>query len=215
MHVLVTGFGGFMDVPSNPSQRLVQALNPVIAGFPIRKVILPVDAIAIRDVLAPLWAEGPVAALHLGVALRRRQVSLETRAHNWLEFEVPDNAGHVVSGRPIMDEGPALVGTRLPVDVIQHRLEQKGVPSNLSRSAGRFICNQVMYESLIHLPKSVPVGFVHVPPDELLSEATGRHTFVPFSLQLKAITSAVETTIQLMDAFTKGSEESGLATPGL
>jgi pyroglutamyl-peptidase len=198
VHILVTGFGGFDGVPTNPSERLVAALPSVVSGYEIRRAILPVDARGVLGALQRLWSEGPAAVIHLGVAVRRKLVSIETRAANWMEFEVPDNTGVVVQGEPIQEGGPAMIGSRLPVEPITARLHADDVPCHLSRTAGRFICNQVMYESLTNLPHDVPVGFIHVPADEALAGALGRAHHVPFAQQLHGIQAAIEVTARFM-----------------
>lgn len=194
VHVLVTGFENFDGVPSNPSERLVAALPAKIAGVEIRKEVLSVDVETVQAQLTPLYAERPAIAVHLGVAARRKQISLEQRAANWIAFDTPDNAGHRESGRPIKHDAPELIQTRLPIDAIEKRLSARGIPVNISRNAGRFICNLVMFDSLRRLPTSVQTGFIHVPPDEELSEALGRHCYVSFAQMLEAVVEAIGAT---------------------
>jgi pyroglutamyl-peptidase len=196
VHVLVTGFESFDGVPINPSERLVAALPPRLAGVEVRTAVLSVDVETVQSELEPLLAEGPSIALHLGVAARRKQVSLETRAANWVAFSTPDNAGHLEPGRPICEDAPEQLNTRLPIDYIESRLTRRGIPVNVSRSAGRFICNFVMFDSLQRLPLAVPSGFIHVPADEELSAVLGKHCYVRFDQMLQAVTEAISATAQ-------------------
>lgn len=191
MHVLVTGFESFDGVPSNPSERLVAALPDQIGGVEVRTEVLSVDVETVQAELTPLYAARPAVAIHLGVAARRKQISLEARATNWMAFDTPDNAGHRESGRTIRDQAPDSIPTRLPIDAIERRLVSRGIPVNISRNAGRFICNLVMFDSLQRLPSSIPSGFIHVPADEELSEALGRHCYVGFDQMLQAVIEAV------------------------
>jgi len=174
----------------------VAALPLRVAGVEIRTAVLSVDVEAVQSELAPLYAERPSIALHLGVAARRKQVSLESRAANWVAFDTPDNAGHMEAGRPIYDGAPEQLNSRLPVESIETRLANRGIPSNVSRSAGRFICNFVMFDSLHRLPTSVPSGFIHVPADEELGDVLGRHCYVRFDQMLQAVTEAISVTAQ-------------------
>ncbi|HJL41815.1 MAG TPA: pyroglutamyl-peptidase I [Myxococcales bacterium LLY-WYZ-16_1] len=182
MQVTVTGFEPFAGVPHNPSEAVVRALPSHVPGLPevwLRTAILPVDTIRVRPRLKELWDEQPGALIHLGVAANATTLALETRAENRLDFRVADNGGATPRQEPVEPGGPVLVGTRLPVDLIADWLDRSGVPARMSRSAGTFLCNQVMYLSLRALPASIPTGFVHLPPDETLAEALGRQA--PFS----------------------------------
>lgn len=195
VRILVTGFEGFEGVPSNPTERLVAGLPAEIGGCAIDTAVLPVDMRSAPEHLRSLLHPPPAAAIHLGVAARRRQISLETRAVNWMAFEVPDNAGRIVSGEVIKSDAPPMLPTRLPVDDIERALRQSNIPCGLSRDAGRYICNLVMYESLRTLPAHVPTGFVHVPPDDDLADELGRHHYLSNELMLEAIVLAIEATI--------------------
>ncbi len=189
MNVIVTGFEAFSGVPSNPTVRIIEALGP-----PVGTRILPVDTEAVRPTLQDIWASEPDIVLHLGVAERASHIALETRAENIRSFRIPDNAGRTIVDQPVVDGGPALLGSRIPTDVIEPRLRAAGIEASLSRNAGRFLCNQVMYESLFHLPRTAATGFMHVPPDEILAEQLGLEGFMPLTELVRAVELALETT---------------------
>ena len=191
MHILVTAFEAFEGVPSNPTMRILADLPEQIGAVRLEKVVLPVDTRRAPEALAPRWAAGPAAAVHLGVAADRDRLSLEERAENRLKFEVADNRGAWLDDEPIEAGGPAFVDTRLPLEAIGERLGRAGVAWERSPSAGTFLCNQVMYASLRALPRGTPTGFIHVPPDEILAAELGRPCPQPLAEQTAGILTAL------------------------
>jgi pyroglutamyl-peptidase len=191
VHLLVTAFEPFAGVPSNPTMRILAALPDRIGAAQLEKVVLPVDTRRAPEALAPRWAAGPAAAVHLGVAADRDRLSLEERAENRLKFEVADNRGLRLDDEPVDPEGPTFVSTRLPLDILGAELDRARVRWERSRSAGTFLCNQVMYASLRALPPRIPTGFIHVPPDEALADALGRPCAQPLAEQTAGILAAL------------------------
>ncbi|MGC8877314.1 pyroglutamyl-peptidase I [Thermus sp.] len=187
--ILVTGFEPFGGLPHNPSQALL--LPERVRGRPLRRALLPVDAEGVGEVLQALYREGPEAVLHLGLAEGRPLLSLERLAVNLLDFERPDNRGRKLEEVPIVPGGPLALPARFPVKAVLARWKEAGIPGRPSLSAGSYLCNQVLYLSLYHLPENVPVGFVHMPPDETLAlERLG--PYVPLEVQARAVLLALE-----------------------
>jgi len=190
--LVVTGFEPFSGVPSNPTMRILELLPDELDGIRIEKLILPVDTRAAPGLLERCWRSRPAALVHLGVAANRARLSLEARAENRLRFEVADNQGVRIDDAPIEVDGPPFVTTRLPIVAIGATLSRRGVAWERSESAGTFLCNQVMYQSLRALPPATPTGFIHVPPDEHLAEALGRPCEQPLADQVAGIVTALE-----------------------
>ncbi len=76
----------------------------------------------------------------------------------------------------------------LPVKRIAAAIRDAGIPSEVSMSAGTFVCNHVLYSALQANPGR-RVGFVHVP------WATGQATGDEPELPLDDIVRALELTI--------------------
>ncbi|WP_117236944.1 pyroglutamyl-peptidase I [Thermus sediminis] len=189
--VLVTGFEPFGGLPHNPSEALLPLLPEAIGGRPLRKALLPADTERVGEALLALYREGPEAVLHLGLAEKRPLISVERLAVNLLDFERPDNGGRVLEDTPILPEGPLALPARFPVKAVLRRWREAGIPGSQSLSAGSYLCNQVFYLSLYHLPEGVPVGFLHLPPDETLAlERPG--PYVPLEVQARAVLLALE-----------------------
>jgi len=189
--VLVTGFEPFGGLPHNPSEALLALLPEALGGRRLQKALLPVDTERVGEALFALYREGPEAVLHLGLAEKRPLISVERLAVNLLDFERPDNGGRVLEDTPIVPEGPLALPARFPVKEVLRRWREAGIPGSASLSAGSYLCNQVFYLSLYHLPEAVPVGFLHLPPDETLALQRGG-PYMPLREQARAVEIALE-----------------------
>ncbi|GAA5334552.1 MULTISPECIES: pyroglutamyl-peptidase I [Thermus] len=184
--LLVTGFEPFGGLDHNPSAALLALLPEGVGGRPIQTALLPVDTEALPEALRALHARNPQAVLHLGLAENRPLLTLERLAVNLLDFERPDNRGVLKEDEAVVPGGPLALPARFPVKEGVRRLREAGIPARISLSAGSYLCNQAFYLSLYHLPPSVPVAFVHLPPDEALALKRGG-PYVPLREQARAV----------------------------
>lgn len=189
--VLLTGFEPFGGLRHNPSAALLSLLPRSIGEKPIQTALLPVDTGALPEALRALYARNPKAVLHLGLAENRPLITLERLAVNLLDFERPDNKGVLKEDEAVVPGGPLALPARFPVKEGVRRLREAGIPARASLSAGSYLCNQAFYLSLFHLPTSVPVLFVHLPPDETLAQRKGG-PYVPLSEQARAVRLLLE-----------------------
>jgi pyroglutamyl-peptidase len=170
--LLLTGFEPFGDDPGaqslNPSASIAQALHgETIAGLRVQGEVLPCVFGQASMVLSRLIkAQQPSAVVCLGQAGGRAAMSFERIAVNWDEAALPDNAGKVRAGQPILKTAPAAYFSTLPIHAMRDAVLAQGIPAELSSSAGHFVCNHVFF-SLMHLLVSSkmkqPAGFIHVP----------------------------------------------------
>jgi pyroglutamyl-peptidase len=163
--VLVTGFEAWGGHASNPSQLVAEQLGGVV---------LPVSFARAAAVLrAAIDERDPDVVICFGLAELRDRVAVERYAHNLDEARTSDNDGANGSGAEIDPAGPLALRSTLPVDAIVAALNAAGIPAEVSRDAGGFLCNHVLYRLL----QWRSGGFVHVPPlsalpqDELLRAA--------------------------------------------
>lgn len=169
--LLVTGFEPFAGSTLNPSQLIAESLadhaEVVALGVALRTALLPVDTLCAGPTIAALWDKHrPDIVLHFGESAKAQHLTLERVAVNLLDFDTPDNAGQHPVDTPIDPAGPAARFVTLPVRALMQRLDEAGIASRLSLSAGAYLCNQVLYLSLGHAERvggGAAVGFVHVP----------------------------------------------------
>ena len=180
--ILLTGFEPFGGDLHNPSAAIAQALES--EGVAVR--ILPVDGSKIEFALVQAILETkPKVILMLGLARGKTRFALEKVALNWLEYRIPDNAGQIQYGKPILEDAPDALFSGLPLESIIETLKANRVPSELSFSAGAFLCNQAFYLARVLYP-DVPSGFVHLPSDETLA-LTKSEPFLPLNYQISTV----------------------------
>ena len=170
MRILLTGFEPFGGSPINPSEEVVKAL--VVSppeGIELHTAILPVSHRGGPEaLLRAVERSQPGAVVCLGEAGGRAGLSIERVAINLVDDHIADNAGERWVDRPVIAGGPAAYFTTLPVKEIRAAILEAGVPTELSLSAGAFLCNQVAYTLLHslatdHLGEAFPAGFIHLP----------------------------------------------------
>ncbi|UJX43759.1 peptidase C15 [Xanthobacter sp. YC-JY1] len=173
LRILVCAFGSFPGVPVNPSQQLAADLlrlrRPALCGIQIALEILPTrwDALARLD--ARLDAFDPDAVLLLGVAARRRRVSIEMLAVNAARA-APDAARRHPPARRLAADGPPLLQSHVPAGPQANALRRAGIAAVPSRDAGRYLCNASYFHALAWAARQGghprPVLFVHLPRRE-------------------------------------------------
>lgn len=168
--ILLSGFGPFPGVPENASGLLVPELAAVARkrwpGFHVETALLPTEwakgPTMVQDLLRELK---PALALHFGVSSKARGFAIESRAHNFAR-PVEDAAGRLPRSERLLPEGPYVLAARIPVLPVIKRLRQRSLPVSLSRDAGGYLCNAVLYTSLVEASRAdwpMRSGFVHLP----------------------------------------------------
>lgn len=197
--LLVTGFEPFGGEPINPAELVAQALGahpPAVGGMRVVTASLPVDVGRLREALdQALSAARPTALLMLGQAAGRATIDLETLAVNQLAYgEAVDNGGHRVADAPIDADGPARLQSTLPFPDCARELARRGHPVSISRDAGRYLCNFVLYDVLRRYPR-LPAGFVHLP---LLPEQSQRRALGEPALEHERSLAAVRALVEAL-----------------
>ncbi len=165
--VLVTGFTPFGGERSNPSWEIVKALPDSIAGYSIEKLRVPTEfgkAIDVAENAIDKWQ--PRVVLCFGQAGGRSRMSVERVAINVDDARIADNAGKQLIDVPIRRNAPAAYFCTVPVKAMVAGMTRAGVPSEVSNSAGTFVCNHLIYGVLHHIASKgykTRAGFIHVP----------------------------------------------------
>lgn len=168
--ILVTGYEPWDKFPYNPSGVIAQALDgrELGQGHTIRGAVMPVDCVAMPEVLAKLWEQHrPEYVVGLGLAFGDSGLRLERLGHNWVAISNPDNGGHIRPGEPIIEDAPAAYFSPLPVADMVAALLDEGIPAYSSDHAGTHLCNEMLYVALHRanqMQQNRPqCGFIHLP----------------------------------------------------
>ncbi|MFF3501602.1 pyroglutamyl-peptidase I [Streptomyces sp. NPDC003247] len=165
--VLVTGFDPFQQDTYNPSWAAAQLLEEKPPEeLDVTAVRLPcVFGKSIQVLRAAVLETDADLVLCLGLS-PRRGISIERVAVNVDDSPGLDNDGRQPVDEPIVPDGPAAYFSTLPVKRCAAAVQQAGIYSEVSLTAGTFVCNHVFY-GLMHLlateGKQRRGGFIHVP----------------------------------------------------
>jgi pyroglutamyl-peptidase len=168
--ILLTGFGPFPGARFNPTGPLVRALARRRSRTGTRRVahVFRTSYEAVdRDLPALLAREKPDVLVMFGLAARARHIRIETRARNALSLAVPDVAGFVPAAATITDDAMLELPLRAPARQLAAAARSAGVPAQVSRDAGSYLCNYLCWrasEAGARPGGPRMVTFVHVPP---------------------------------------------------
>ena len=156
MNLLVTGFGPFRDVVDNPSARLA-------AGLPGNSEVLQVQYSKVEAFARSVRHREEDTILCLGLNARADALRFELYAHNKIGAE----RGHGSRGHSrtiIKPSGPKTLGQTLlsPAELSLLKMQTSYTP-------GDYLCNFLLYSLLIRYPER-RIGFVHVPPFEVIPQ---------------------------------------------
>jgi pyroglutamyl-peptidase len=177
LRILITGFGPFPGAPYNPTPalvaRLLETRRPALSDVDLIGHIFRVSYADVdRDLPTLLDEHRPDAMLMFGLATRTPYIRIETRARNAISALWPD-ASHQDLGRTLIDRGKASMAFGPHTRNLYRASLSTGVPTALSRDAGRYLCNYLCWRSLEATATSDSLklaAFVHVP---LVPRASG------------------------------------------
>lgn len=166
MRVLLTAFESFDGSGLNSSlEGCRRFLERWEREFELRFLVLPVEYGPDVELVESALAEWPAdVVLHTGQACGATALRLERYGRNRRYRNGPqDPPDDRVS---ILADGPAELLATLPVERLEARLVENGLPAVVTEDAGVYLCNHALYRSLLRergaeRPRSV--GFLHVP----------------------------------------------------
>ena len=188
--LLITGFEPFGGETINPSWEAVLRLPAVVNGYALTKVLIPVAFCDGADAVIKAAEEvDPEVVLCIGQAGGRNAITPEFVGLNLRHAPIPDNAGNQPQDEPIVVGGENAYFSTLPVRKIAGAIRAAGLPSQVSYSAGAYVCNEVLYTLLFHYQGSkARVGFIHVP----YSTEQGKEPAMALCDMVKGLTIAIE-----------------------
>jgi pyroglutamyl-peptidase len=200
--VLLTGFGPFPGIATNPSATVVEHLAASSAERSDVEIVTSILATeyaragnSIRELISRV---GPDAVICIGTAAKRTEINLERVALNLDDAAIPDNAGTIIQGKLIAPEGPVAYWSTLPLDRIHAGLRDRGIPATMSNHAGTYVCNHTFYVARHEIERTnrrVRCGLIHIP---LAAEVTMAEDASAFALPVALLTEAIEICVAVL-----------------
>ncbi len=163
--LLITGFEPFGGESINPSWEAVRCLPDEINGYSLTKLLLPVVfGDAAEQVLSEAENMPYDAILCIGQAGGRAAITPELVGINLRNASIPDNNGNMPKDESIVCGGLDAHFSTLPVRRMAEVINNSGIPSFVSYSAGAYVCNDLLYTLLDHFKGTkTRAGFIHIP----------------------------------------------------
>lgn len=188
--LLITGFEPFGGEQINPSWEAVSRLPNQINGYALTKLLISVAfGVAAENVLRAAEELHPDVILCIGQAGGRGAITPELVAINLRYAKIPDNEGFEPKDEPIIAGGTCAYFSTLPVRQMAEAVNNAGVASQVSYSAGAYVCNDLLYTLLAHFEGSqTRVGFIHIP----YCKEQSKEPAMEISEMVKGLTVAIE-----------------------
>ncbi len=171
--ILITGFEPFGGEAINPSLEAVKQLHgrQLKGGVVVSCQVPVVRFAAIDAVISAIETHKPDYVMTIGQAAGRAGITPERVAINVDDFRIPDNGNIQVIDEPIATDGPAAYFSTLPIKAMTLAMRERGIPAQVSNSAGTFVCNHLFY-GIQHYLRDTAIGhgFIHIPllPEQAL-----------------------------------------------
>jgi pyroglutamyl-peptidase len=165
--ILVTGFTPFDVYQVNPSELVVHQLNnTIIHNYSVKGYILPVNYSKAPEKMKQLITTfSPHLIISLGLAGTENKIRIEQIAIN-LRID-PEQTFPLLTLKKVNKSGPFFQIATYDASAIQSKITMENIPVKQSYSAGLYLCNAILYETIYYLKEkeiSTPMGFIHLPP---------------------------------------------------
>lgn len=166
--ILLTGYEPFLDMKRNPSMEAIRLLEGMeYNGYEVVVEELPMRYVEIRDIIRSLVdLHQPAAVISTGVSSIATDIPVERVAINVGSADGRVNFGYERLDQTLNPDGPVAYWSTLPVREIVDGINEAGIPSHISNSAGTQGCNLVFYHLMDYIAEmnlGIPGGFIHVP----------------------------------------------------
>ena len=140
--LLITGFDPFGGEEINPSWEAVSLLPDIIGEYALTKLRIPVVfGEGAETVIKIAKTLSPDVVLCIGQAGGRNAITPELVAINLRHANIPDNKGNQPLDETIVEGGKTAYFSTLPVRKMAAAIHENGIPSQVSYSAGAYVCN--------------------------------------------------------------------------
>lgn len=178
VRILISGFEPFGGSDTNPSADVVSRVTaahkrrPLGPGLSLKGLVLPVVGgtrpgsarHALRNAIA---RTAPDAVICFGEAASRAAICVERVAFNERSYRIADNGGVRVVSAPVIRGAPPSLRSRAShgrlLRAMRAAVRAHGVAVRVSDDAGRFLCNEVLFDCLHRARGAYTAVFIHLP----------------------------------------------------
>lgn len=188
--LLITGFEPFGGEQINPSWDAVLRLPDEVGEYKLTKLCIPVVFSESAEIVINKAKQlCPDVILCIGQAGGRRAITPEFVGINIRHATIPDNKGNQPQDEPIILSGENALFSTIPVRKLAQAINESGITSAVSYSAGAYVCNDVIYALLAYFKNTqTKVGFIHVP----YCTEQNKEPSMPLDDIVKGLTIAIE-----------------------
>ena len=163
--LLITGFEPFGGEVINPSWEAVSRLSDEIGEYSVTKLLVPVVFGKAAECVVKVADEiSPDVIIAVGQAGGRAGITPEMVAINLRYAKMPDNEGNQPMDEPVVSGGKNAYFSTLPVRKMAEAIANAGISSQVSYSAGAYVCNDLLYSLLARYDGTDKgICFIHVP----------------------------------------------------
>jgi Pyrrolidone-carboxylate peptidase (N-terminal pyroglutamyl peptidase) len=148
--ILITGFKPYSVFKRNPSGEIAELLNgSYFKGMEVVGLSLDVKHSVIEEGFKKELEKGYDIIISTGLSPGRTVIGIEKIAVNW-QGDYKDEEGSTPKPGKIIEDAPDGIFSRLPVEDIVHSLRSSKIPSEISFTAGTFLCNKIFFYSLYY-----------------------------------------------------------------
>merc|ERR1712228_453744 len=174
VHITLTGYGPFTSGAGKDNQivhdvnasweAVKEVKNSWSHQVELRTREIEVSYDAVDQAVEDIWKEDPLFVVHVGVAGRRKEISIETKAKNG-PYAIKDVLGKLRPDPTI--QGPVEICTNVDAKLCVAQCSNELIKT--SDDAGLYLCEYIHYLSLLECEKrnaSKPrttCVFIHVP----------------------------------------------------
>lgn len=196
--ILITGFEPFGGEKINPAWEAVKRLKDRTEGRELIKLEIPTSfqkaAALVLQKMKEIEAD---VVISVGQAGGSYGILVERVAINMADARIPDNEDYQPVDLKIVEEGENAYFSTLDIKKLVAAVKDLGIPSEVSNSAGTYVCNYVLYSVLHAIAKSgspTKAGFIHVPyiPQQVVEKKETA------SMDLESIVKALEKIVDLV-----------------
>lgn len=172
--ILVTGFPAFGPNSINPTELIIRSLkNKNEYSETHDFLLLPVDYdLGPQTLIERLRSKNYKAWLGFGQAGGRSKISLERVAINWKERDFNLATEESFLPKPLVENKPAAFINSDDLNKFKQILIDEKIPTEISLTAGSYVCNAVYYYAMSEGIKSLFVHFPYIPTQNQVNQPT-------------------------------------------